>query len=282
MMTSTLKSSEYLALQPLAQREFDFFRQWLFSKTGISLNDSKKSLVNGRLSKRLNRLGVGSYTDYIRIIRNGDTDECQTLINILTTNETYFFREQKHFDFLLNVILPEYKDPSSLSFWSAASSTGEEAYTTAFLLAERFGSQAGWSIKATDINTEVVRIAQRGVYPLDAAMKIPEPIRKKYCLKGKGKDQGFFRICPEIRRNVMFSAHNLMQPLAGNLPFDVVFLRNVLIYFDMDEKKKIIQNVMNAMQPDGWLLVGHSESITGYHERLKQCRPGCYRLLSHA
>ncbi|TVV43374.1 protein-glutamate O-methyltransferase CheR [Thalassolituus sp. C2-1] len=280
MTTSTLRSSNYTALQPLADTEFNFFRQWLFQNSGITLNDSKKSLVSGRLSKRIAKLGLGSFSAYLKIIRSGDKEEAQVLLNILTTNETYFFREHKHFEFMQSVILPDLKQAGKVSVWSAAASTGEEAYTVALIMADAFGLHGPWSVTGTDINTEVLSIGQRAIYPIEASVKIPESYRKKYCLKGKGKDQGLFRICGELRKQVNFTQHNLMQPYAGTERFNLVFLRNVLIYFDLEEKKEILRHVMNSMTPGGWLLVGHSESITGYSERIKQYQPGCYRLIS--
>lgn len=280
MMTSTSRSSNYTPLQPLADAEFYFFRQWLFQNSGITLNDSKKSLVSGRLNKRIARLGMNSFSAYLKLIRSGDQQEAQVLLNILTTNETYFFREHKHFEFMQSIVLPEFKRAEKISVWSAAASTGEEAYTVALLLADQLGMARPWSIIGTDINTEVLNCGRRGIYPIDAVEKIPAEYRKKYCLKGKGKDLGFFQIGSELRQRVNFHQHNLMQPFRSGERFNLVFLRNVLIYFDLEEKKNILAHVMDNMVPGGWLLVGHSESITGYSDRIKQYQPGCYRLVS--
>lgn len=260
----------------LSDYTFRQIQQWLYAQTGIFLNDNKMPLVHGRLQKRLRELQLVSLDKYARLLL-ADKLEQQVAINLLTTNETYFFREPKHFEFLLEVILPQIKHIADIKVWSAASSTGEEAYTIALLLAEHLGIKSGWQITGTDINTEVLGIAAQGVYLLTAAEKIPELLRKKYCVKGKNKDSGWFRLGREVREHVSFQQLNLMKISDFAKQFDVVFLRNVLIYFELTDKQLIIRQVLTKLKPGGWLLVGHSESITGYDPRLKQYKPGCYR-----
>ncbi|AWL13122.1 Protein-glutamate O-methyltransferase [Saliniradius amylolyticus] len=261
----------------LSDRDFGVIRDWLYRKAGIHLGDIKKTLVSGRLQKRLRQLSLTDFRAYIELLESAENGvEHQVAINLLTTNETYFFREKPHYDFLEQRILPDTDPRKPFKVWSAASSTGEEAYTTAFILSRYFGKHGQWEIEGTDINTEVVEDAKRGIYPLSAAKKIPLEYLKESCVKGKGKDAGLFRIRNELRSKVNFGTLNLINPERRLGPFDVVFLRNVLIYFSLPDKQKIVQNVIKNLKPNGWLLVGHSESISGYDERLKQVKAGCY------
>ncbi|WP_340680770.1 protein-glutamate O-methyltransferase CheR [Paraglaciecola sp.] len=257
---------------------FTDIQTWLYQITGIHLNDGKISLVNSRLQKRMHELQVLELYEYVDIIKSS-TQEQQVAVNLLTTNETYFFREQQHFDFLLEKILPECKANEETCIWSAAASSGEESYTIALLAASALGLQRKWSIFGTDVNTDVLRLAKRAVYPIQAAEKIPLPLRKQYCEKGKGNDIGWFRIKPEIRQRVSLKQHNLMHSLQTQNKFHLVFLRNVLIYFEIEDKQRIVQNILQQMHPGAWLLVGHSESITGYDPRIKQIKTACYQYL---
>lgn len=257
-------------------KDFKHIQQWLYKKSGIFLNENKQALVNGRLQKRIRELQLDAPSGYIRLLKE-DKQEEQVAINLLTTNETYFFREQNHFTFLTETIIPQLSVQTKFRVWSAAASSGEEAYTVAFLLANALGIAGQWKILGTDINTAVLALAQRGVYPLVDAAKINIELLKKYCVKGCGKDQDYFMIRPELRDHLFFKQHNLMMPLRASVPFDLVFLRNVLIYFDLEDKQRIVQNVVSSMRPGAWLLTGHSESINGYDKRLEQHKPGCYR-----
>lgn len=262
----------------LTDADFEQIRNWLYKYTNIYLNESKKSLVSGRLNKRLRDLDLFDYASYVRLLKSGDAKEEQVAINLLTTNETYFFREPKHFDYMISDVLPSFKrNAGEFKLWSAAASSGEESYTLAMVLADALGAQGNWRITGTDINTQVLGSARRGIYSMPAAEKIPYELLKRYCVRGKGKDAGLFRFRPEMRDKILFFKHNLMQPLDIPDRFDVVFLRNVLIYFDLQDKNRVVQNILRSIKPGGWLLVGHSESITGYDPRLIQQRAGCYR-----
>lgn len=262
----------------LSGPQFDSIRRWLYQHTGIHLNDSKHTLVSGRLNKRLRDLGLQDYGSYLRLLADPHSDEQQVAINLLTTNETYFFREPKHFEFLQDRILNQPNTGrTEFRIWSAAASSGEEAYTIALVLAERLGLNGRWSILGTDINTDVLRQARRGIYAIGDAEKIPPNLLKAYCQKGRGRDAGLFRFSREIRAKLELRQHNLTLPMAHEARFDLVFLRNVLIYFNVPDKQKIVQNILQCLKPGGWLLVGHSESITGYDARLKQLQAGCYQ-----
>jgi chemotaxis protein methyltransferase CheR len=265
---------------PLSDKEFRDIRDWLKDQSGIHLADIKKSMVVGRLQKRLRALQISSFAAYLKLILQADqSSERQTAVNLLTTNETYFFREEKHFQFLQQQVLPAVQSPNNFKVWSAAASTGEEAYSIALTLAQLWGVQSSWQVMGTDINTSVLQRAQKALYPMDAKDRIPVQMLKAFCLKGVGKETGWLKISDEVSSHVSFVQANLFT-LQLRLPmFEVIFLRNVLIYFELEDKKKIIQNIVRQLKPGGWLLVGHSESIHGYHDDLKQHRPSCYQYL---
>ncbi len=261
----------------ISDQQFKQIRDWLYERSGIHLNATKKSLVTGRLYKRLTELDLRDFDAYLQLLRNPQqSKEAEMALNLLTTNETYFFREPKHFDFLHNLIAQGELNKRA-RVWSAAASTGEEAFSIALALASQFGVQEPWQVTGTDINTRVLQQARSAVYPLQDSQKIDQSLLKAFCLKGVGKDDGWFRIRPEVRQHVQFQQHNLMLPLQTSQKFDLIFLRNVLIYFELEDKKRIVLNMLEALKPGGYLLVGHSESIHGYDPRLVQQRPACYR-----
>lgn len=264
----------------ISEQNFRKVRDWLYQRSGIFLNDTKRSLVCGRLQKRMKDLHLSSYDEYIELLLHPrEQDEQQLAVNILTTNETYFFREDKHFSFLEKLVQQSRSSASggSFSVWSAASSTGQEAYSIAMTLASQYNGYQNWSVVGTDINTSVISSARNAIYPIDASRKIPLPLLKSYCQRGKGKDEGWFKIRPELCQKVSFEQLNLMNPMGFKYKFDVIFLRNVLIYFELPDKQKVVNNVLKFLKPGGYLLVGHSESIHGYDNRLQQIQPSCYR-----
>jgi len=263
----------------ISDQQFIQVRDWLYQRTGIHLNETKKSLVIGRLFKRLSILDLENFDAYLHLLRSPQQiHEAELALNLLTTNETYFFREPKHFDFL-QALIAQGSLTKRVRVWSAAASTGEEAYSIALVLADQFGVHEPWQVIGTDINTQVLRTARSAIYPLPDANKIENLLLKKYCIKGAGKDQGWFRIRPELRKHIQFQQHNLMLPMQTGQLFDVIFLRNVLIYFGVEDKKRLIINALSSLRPGGYLLVGHSESINGYDQRLVQQQPSCYRYL---
>jgi chemotaxis protein methyltransferase CheR len=210
------------------------------------------------------------------MIVSPEDGERQMTIDLLTTNETYFFREPKHFDFLKTKILPNWKTGKMLKVWSAASSTGEEAYSLAMLLDDVLGNNP-WDIFGSDISSRVLKKAQQGHYLQDRIDGIPQEYLRKYCLKGVEEQDGTLLIDKKIRQKVSFSPVNLKKPLGGLGPFDIIFLRNVLIYFDQDTKQKIIKNLVKTMQPGGYLFIGHSESLKDIHNGLKAVIPTVYK-----
>ncbi|MDD3518938.1 MAG: protein-glutamate O-methyltransferase CheR [Chromatiales bacterium] len=260
---------------PLHDAEFLQFRTLIHRVAGISMSSAKKALVAGRLAKRLKHYGLSSYGEYYRLL-TARQDEMQMVVDLLTTNETYFFREEKHFDRLRQQILPQHPVGRPLRVWSAASSTGEEAYSIAMLLADALGN-APWEIFGSDISTRVLERARAGVYDLDRAKGIPQAYLRAYCLKGVGSQAGRLQIDPVLRRRVSFAQVNLNEPLPDVGQFDVIFLRNVMIYFEAETKQRVIARLIERLRPGGWFFIGHSESLNGLSHGLVAKAPSVYR-----
>ena len=260
----------------ITDAEFAQFQKLIFQLAGISLSDAKKILLVGRLSKRLSHFGFQTFGQYYRYIAGGENPgERQIMVDLLTTNETYFFREPKHFDFLRE-IATQRRSSSSFRVWSAASSSGEEAYSMAMVLAEVLGGNF-WEIVGTDISSRVLEKARLGHYPLERTHGIPMPLLKKYCLKGMGEYEGTLLIVRELRERVEFLHSNLMAPRQGLGLFDIIFLRNVMIYFDTETKRKVVANLLPYLKGNGFFVVGHSESLNGVTDDLVPMRPTIYQ-----
>ncbi len=257
--------------------EFSQFQALMQRVAGIHLPPSKKPLVSGRLSKRLRERGIGGYGEYYRLITSGDAAEMQTAIDLLTTNETYFFREPGHFDFLTREILPGVRPGAPFPVWCAASSTGEEAYSVAMVLMDKLGDSAPWEVFGSDINSKVVDTARAATYPTARNEGIPADYLKRFCLRGTGAMAGKLRVDASVRARVRFANLNLNGDLKSAGDFDLIFLRNVMIYFDMDMKRRVIAALHRQLKPGGWLFIGHSESLNGVTDRFKPVRPTIYR-----
>jgi chemotaxis protein methyltransferase CheR len=261
----------------LRDDEFNQFRTWLHRTAGINLSDAKKALVSGRLSKRLKHYNLTSYGDYFRLITHGaETAELQIALDLLTTNETYFFREPKHFDFLRGQILPKAPAGKTFRLWCAASSSGEEPYSLAMTLADGLTSTP-WEIIASDISTRVLEKARSAHYDMERARNIPQRQLSKHCLKGTGAQEGTFMIERNLRNRVQFMQINLNTALPKLGEFDVIFLRNVMIYFDMDTKRQVVARMLPLLKSDGYFVVSHSESLNGITDGLKLVTPSIYR-----
>ena len=261
----------------ITDQEFALFQKLIYKIAGISLSDAKKVLLVGRLGKRLKQYNFATFTQYYRYLSSGESpEELQTMVDLLTTNETYFFREPQHFDFLRDVVLKEPRGASTFRIWSGASSTGEEAYSMAMTLAEHLKSSP-WEVFGTDISMTVLAKARAALYSLERTDGIPPAFMKKYCLKGVRAQEGKFMVAPDVRKNVSFSQVNLTQPISGVGEFDVIFLRNVMIYFDPETKRKVVENMLPALKPNGYFIVGHSESLNGISNQVKAVRPTIYR-----
>ena len=260
----------------LTDQEFKLFQTLIYSLAGISMADSKKQLVAGRLSRRLRHYGLDTFDAYYRLVTRPDQAvERQLMVDLLTTNETYFFREAAHFGVLAE--LAASRRGRSFRVWSGASSTGEEPYTIAMVLAETLGMSGNWKVMASDISLTVLERARAGVYPLDRGRGIPPALLKKYCTQsGQGLDASL-EVVPQLRTRVEFRQINLIAPgHAAMGKFDMIFLRNVMIYFDQDTKRKVIGNLLPHLADDGIFIVGHSETLSGITTELTSLRPTLY------
>lgn len=261
----------------LKDGEFNKIRELIYDIAGISLSPVKKPLVSSRLSKHLLETGHRSFGDYFNFITsNGNESQLQHAVDLLTTNETYFFREIKHFDFLQKQILPSRVPGRSFRVWSAASSTGEEPFSIAMMLADELG-QTDWQIFATDISKRVLEKAKTGIYPMTRINDLPERFLKSYCLKGVGKHHNTMMITEQLRSKVHFQYLNLNKSLPKNIGlFDVIFLRNVMIYFDLETKRQVVERMLPHLRPGGFFIVGHSETLGGICDSLKAIAPSIY------
>lgn len=261
----------------LHDQEFAQFSELIYRIAGISMASSKKPLVSSRLAKRLKHHGLDSYGDYFRLITSAQgKDELQMAVDLLTTNETHFFREPKHFDFLRQRIIPARRSGMAFRVWSAACSSGEEPYSIAMVLDELLGNQP-WEVLASDISTRILDKARSGLFPMERLPEIPRPYLNRHCLKGVGEYEGTLLIDKSLRERVHFMLHNLTEvpPKLGE--FDVIFLRNVMIYFDQDTKQKVVSRLLPLLRPGGYFLVGHSESLNGVTDVVKPIAPAIYR-----
>lgn len=261
------------------ENEFAQFQKMLYGIAGISLSASKKPLVVSRLSKRLREHQLSSYTEYLKLLDSGaHPNELQTAIDLLTTNETYFFREPNHFQFLRSHLAGVKLNGAGSPFrvWSAASSSGQEAFTIAMVLADCLGTRP-WEVMGSDISTQVLAKAKQALYPIEQAEHIPKELLGRYCLKGVGAQAGMFLMARELRDRVSFQFANLNTDLPRLGEFDVVFLRNVMIYFDVDTKRAVVQRLKQHIKPGGYLLIGHSETLNGINSDLKMIAPSIYR-----
>lgn len=249
----------------------------LYDHAGIALAPEKKTMVASRLAKRLLHFGLQSYDQYYQLLNNGQhPHEFQLMINILTTNETYFFREPQHFDYVKEHILKNWRG-ENFRLWSAASSTGEESYSLGMLLAENMGVKK-WEIFGSDVNTDVLEAAKKGVYLMNRLEYMDKRYLDKYCLKGVRSQEGYFRVDEKIRNRVRFEQVNLKSQLPKSLGlFDVIFLRNVLIYFDKETKQDIVRRVISALKPDGHFFISHSETLHGLTIDLQMIKPSIYK-----
>jgi len=261
--------------------DFEKISQLVYKQCGINLHEGKKELVKARLGKRLKEGNFKSFADYHRYVTTEEgINELVAMIDSLSTNLTSFFREERHF-YKLHEILPEITGSSSrgrLRVWCAGCSTGEEPYSLAMTLKEVLnGRGADLKIMATDISTMVLRTAAVGIYSVDRVKKIPQPLLRKYFQIGQGKWQGNYRVKKDLRNMVEFMRFNLMEKPSFAEPFDVIFCRNVMIYFDKETQNGLVDRFYNGLKEGGYLFVGHSESLTGLTHRFKYVEPSVYR-----
>ncbi|MDK9725955.1 MAG: chemotaxis protein CheR [Sterolibacteriaceae bacterium MAG5] len=243
------------------QEDFDRVRKLIYDHAGISLAPIKRDMVYSRLARRLRALGLASFREYLRLLEGGDEKEWETFVNSLTTNLTSFFREGHHFKILEKYMLTLTTRP--VRIWCSAASTGEEPYSLAITACEAFGSTTPpVTIVASDIDTNVLATGERGVYPVERVEKLDAELLRRYFLKGAGTQAGYVRVRPELQKLISFTRVNLLDarwPVQG--PFDVIFCRNVMIYFDKETQFQILKKFVPLLREEGLLFAGHSESF---------------------
>lgn len=254
----------------LSDQEFNVIRRMVYESIGVNLTDAKRMLVVSRLTKRLRNLGLGSFAQYLDFLRQNPA-EVATMFNCITTNVTKFFREEQHFAFLRQEYLPRLEVAAKgqagkkIRVWSAGCATGEEPYTLAMVFHHFFAGKNGWDIKilASDVNTETLEKARKGVYSRQEVENVPFELLKKYFKLGTGSNQGYFKIKEVLQSLVEFRRINLTasQDYPISEPLDIVFCRNVFIYFDKETQSKVLQRYHSHLKPKGLLFLGHSESI---------------------
>jgi chemotaxis protein methyltransferase CheR len=269
-------------LRPPTEREFRLFQKLVYEHAGIFLAPTKRALLNGRLARRVRELGLRTFAAYYEYLDAHRESETAELFDRITTNETAFFREPRHFDVLRQRVLPallaENSRARTLRCWSAGCSTGEEPHSLAMTALEAIPD--GWRLEivASDISARALRKAVAGVWPIERSNAIPKPLLKKYMLRGIGPNEGTFKAAPALTQTIRFIHLNLNEsdfgPLGG--AFDVIFCRNVLIYFDHESKKRAVERLIDRLSPSGYLFVGHAESLAGMTDQLHCVEPTVY------
>ena len=263
----------------MTDTELSQFQRFIYDQAGITLSAAKKALVMGRLGKRLLHHQLTSFSEYFQLLSSGRyPDEVQMAVDLLTTNETYFFREMKHFEFLRTQAM-SYHGGQVFRVWSAASSSGEEAYSIAMVLADCMGATP-WEVVGTDISTRMVQDAERAIFTLERARHVPLDYLRRYCLKGTAEYEGKLLIERGLRSRVKFRYANLNAPLPELGKFDIIFLRNVMIYFSNNTKQQVVSRIISALKPDGYFLVGHSESLNDVTQAVRAVAPAIYQKLA--
>ena len=272
----------------MTEREFSRFAEFIYDQCGIKMPPAKKTMLEARLQKRLRALRMGSFQDYADYLfsHEGAGLELVHLIDVVTTNKTDFFREPAHFDYLVSTALPELAASrgtgfrKGLAIWSAGCSSGEEPYTLSMVLAEFAEQNQGFSynILATDICTTVLDKAKLAIYDEERVEPVSLPLKRKYLLRGKDGQRGFVRVVPELRSRIRFRRLNFMDDDFGlRDPMDIIFCRNVIIYFDKRTQERLLTKFCRHLIPGGYLFMGHSETLSGLDVPLVQVASTIYR-----
>lgn len=263
----------------LSDHSFSRIAGLMHASVGLSFAPAKKPLVSSRLAGRVQQLGLDTFDAYAALLESPqDGGEFQVAVDLLTTNETYFFREPAHFAVLQAEL--QRQRPQSLAVWSAAASFGDEAYSTAMLLADLQAQGvigADWSILGTDISERVLQSAVQAIYPAERLREVNERRLKRYCLRGEGDSEGLVQVGPALRQRVRFGQLNLCGPLEEVGSFDIIFLRNVLIYFDAPTKSAVVDRVLARLRPGGLFFLGTAEGRVPCNTPLTVLAPGAYR-----
>jgi chemotaxis protein methyltransferase CheR len=263
----------------LSEIEFNRLRERVYDLTGIKLGDGKRHMLHSRLARRLRKLDLTSFQDYYDLLVGPNSkEEITAFINAVTTNKTDFYRESHHFDFITKQVLPEIRMRSkgrnrSFRVWHAGCSSGEEAYTLSIELHEALACEHGWTVKqlATDIDSNVIEHAVRGTYEIEKLDPVPPELRRRYFLRGTGESDGKAQAKPILSEWLTFRRLNLLDdpwPFSAGTQFEVIFCRNVMIYFDKPTQKKLVSRFCRLLSPSGYLFIGHSESLFGMGDGL--------------
>ncbi|CAK0749066.1 Chemotaxis protein methyltransferase [Azospirillaceae bacterium] len=274
-----------LAHHTLGDADANFIADIVHSESGVRLTTAKKSMIQARLIRRMQALRLSSLEDYVEYLRSSPDGKAErsALVDVLTTHKTDFFRERHHFTYLQETALPGLPRPRGLKTWrswSAGCSSGEEAWSLAMVLADYFGEEENWRfhILATDISEMVISIGQRAVYPRTMIEPVPQNYQDRFIMNGHGRQAGKIRIVPELRKTVTFAKENLLAPDAGGSEsFEIIFCRNVVIYFDRDATLQLIKHLARRLAPGGYLFIGHSETINGEAVGLKTVAPTVFQ-----
>jgi chemotaxis protein methyltransferase CheR len=271
----------------LSDRDFERFRTLVYKEASISLGDRKRALVRTRFAKVMRQHGIETYSDYYDFVLEDKTGKAMIeMINAISTNLTHFFREGKHFDYMREILVPEMiaaarnTRSSCLRGWSAGCSTGEEPYTLAIVLMENIPDPLGWDIKilATDIDSSVLERASAGHYEKKQLREMPPMLINKYFERTGDRKNPVYEVKPNLKRLIAFRRLNLMRnPYPFKGPFDFIFCRNVMIYFDRPTQETLVNRYYQLLRPGGHLFVGHSESLTGLRHPFRYVQPTIYR-----
>ena len=272
-----------LAGPDVSDRDLAAIVALVYEKSGITLHAGKRALVAARLQKRLRHTGVTSFRDYVKLLENDlSGEELTAMLDAITTNHTAFFREPQHFEFLAQVVLPPLRDRSRVTpvlGWSAACSTGEEPYTIAMTARQVFGEEAGRRVRllASDLSTRAVSRAAAGVFRADRTADMPRHLVLKYFQKANASQPGLLHVTAPVRQMIEFRRLNLLQPPPPGPPFDFIFCRNVMIYFDRAAQQRVIDALEGRLAHGGYLFVSHSESLNALRHGLTWVAPAIYR-----
>lgn len=267
----------------LTDSDFKKISSLIYEQCGIHLHEGKRELVKARLGKRIREGQFQSFRDYYQyVVADPSGQELVYLLDSISTNFTSFFREPQHFEYLKRHFLPEItqrKKDRLLSFWSAGCSSGEEVYSIAITLLEAPEISPGWRLKilGTDISTRVLKMAQTGIYGMDRVQSIPQGLLRKYFLRGDKRGDGFVRIKEDVRQFISFARLNFMESFSFPEPFDCIFCRNVMIYFDKKTQGDLVNRLYKQLGPGGLLLIGHSESLSGIQHPFTYIQPAIFR-----
>jgi chemotaxis protein methyltransferase CheR len=271
----------------LGDADFQYLRAFVLEHCGIALGDHKRQLVQGRLFRRLRALGLSNFGSYCELLRSDPDGELGELASAISTNVTSFFREVHHYDLLVDELLPRWlqekrRDGDRLRIWSAGCSSGEEPYALAMVLAEaleRTGSRLDAKILATDLSPQALETARKGVYPLERINGISEERCRRWMMRGEGEYAGLACVHPRLRELITIEPLNLLHPWPMRGPFDAIFCRNVVIYFDQPTKQRLFRRYAELLPAGGYLFLGHSESLHGINDEFELIGRTVYRKL---